>query len=89
MAVQESSKSGTASVAGKVDPMAAARAARKPRDPNLPVLTPRQKFLLQNVRQASKACKLLAEILNAGADISPAAAEACNVLSSEYVKATD
>lgn len=52
-----------------------------------PELTAKQKFMLSNVRQAAKACKLLAETLQIGADISPAAAEACNALSSEYVKA--
>ena len=50
-----------------------------------PALTDKQKFLLSNVRQASKACKLLIEHIQSGKDISPEAAGACNALSTEYV----
>jgi hypothetical protein len=51
-----------------------------------PELTNKQKFLLSTVRQAKKACGLLAEHLQNGHDISPEAAEACNILSTEFVK---
>ena len=50
-----------------------------------PQLSDKQKFMLSNVRQAQKACKLLAETLQNGKDISPAAASACNTLSTEYI----
>lgn len=68
-----------------VDPLAAARAARKPRDPNLAPLTDRQKVVLGQVRLAAKSCKLLAAELANGKDISSAAAVACSTLAAEYM----
>lgn len=72
----------------QAQPPQLAAAKRKPRDPNLPALTDRQKFMLGQVRAASKACKLLATKLDKGQDISPAAAVACSTLSAEYMSAT-
>lgn len=71
-----------------VDAMQKGREAAKAKRALLPELSPRQKFVLSNVRQAAKACKLLAEMLQNGQEVSPEAAEAANTLSSEYVKAT-
>lgn len=61
-----------------------AAAKRQPRDPNLPALTDKQRFVLGQVRAAGRACKLLAKQLDEGKAISPAAAVACSTLAAEY-----
>ena len=74
-----------ASGAKNPQPPQLANAKRKPRDPSLPPLTDRQKFVLGQVRAAKKACQLLTEKLNRAEDFSPSAAAACATLSAEYM----
>lgn len=87
MAEDKKPNGAVATMADQAAKMQAGRKAAAARRAAGPELTAKQKFMLSNVRQAGKACKLLADMLNQGLDISPEAAEACNTLSSEYVKA--
>lgn len=68
---------------GKVggnSPLDLARAARKPRDPSLPKLTEIESFTIQAIRNAQKACKMLAKAVRSGRDVSPEAVDACATL---------
>lgn len=66
------------------DRLAAARAARKPADPNKPKMDAEQSFLFRAIGQAKAACSLLQKRLRAGGTISADAARACTTLSGEY-----
>lgn len=65
----------------KSDPLAAARAARKPKDPNAIPLTDNQKFAVANLRQAAKACKMVISGIEKGNNPSAEVMQSAAILS--------
>lgn len=64
----------------QADAMAAARAAKGKQSKNGPVLSQEELFSLQNVRLASKACKMVSKRIQSGKPVPSKVLEACSSL---------
>lgn len=81
MAKDESIKAAGQSGSVANDPMAAARAARKKGGGNGRMLSIEERYSVQNVRLAAKACKLVLGRISEGKPVPPKVLEACATLS--------